>query len=297
MNIKADCISCMIDQVKKALTLLKPDITNDEIVEAQKKIMTKFGQLNKKSAPYHGQLIYSNIAKIIGKKDPYRELKHKYNNLAADLAPKLKKILDKSENPLLDAINIAILGNCVDFGTPHALDLEKEVEEYSLSHLKINHFKDLKEDLEKDTNKNIIIVGDNTGEIVFDKIMLEYLISAYPEKNFIYAVRGGPAINDATITDAKNVGITELCKVVEGSKSPGVIMDEVSDEFKEAFSEADIILSKGQGNFESLDNIPANGEVYFLLKTKCEPVAEMFGVPLGSLVLYHRDSTADFAPE
>ncbi len=294
MHIQSACVSCMMDQVRKNLLRFRPDLDNDKVVDIQKQVMVRFGNLKEKPTAYHGQLIYKTLSELLGMEDPYEELKDKYNKLAEELVPKLKKILDSSHEPLLDAINIAILGNVIDFGTPHHLDLEKEVEEYSLSHLKINHFEDLKEDMDDEEKKNVMIVGDNAGEIVFDKVMLEYLMKAYPNKKYTCAVRGGPAINDATIRDAEQVGITELCAVVEGSHSPGVILEQATPEFQKAFRNAHIILSKGQGNFESLDNIETNGEVYFLLKTKCQLVADMFRVPLGSLVLYHRIDLDDF---
>ncbi len=137
--------------------------------------------------------------------------------------------------------------------------------------------------------EKIFIIGDNAGEIVFDKLLIEILLQKYPGTKFIYAVRGGPAINDVIMEDAVETGLSALVEVVQGSVSPGVIMEETTPEFREVFQTADLIISKGQGNFESLDTVDTNGvELYFLLKAKCEVVAEMFNVPLGSLVLSRR---------
>ena len=293
MHIRAECLACMVTQIEKAIVLLRPEVPNDEIVSIQKHIMAKMALITEDQTPYYGQLLYRSIAEELGDPDPYAALKVKYNELALELVPKLEDILKNAENPLLTALTIAILGNCVDFGTPHQINLEEEVKNFSSDNLRVNHYEDFKIDFQK--ARKVLIIGDNTGEIVLDKVMLEFFLQNYPEKEFIYAVRGGPAINDATIKDAEMLGITKLLKVVEGSKCPGVILDETTPEFKEAFNSADMIISKGQGNFESLDNIPApKAEVYFLLKAKCNLVAGMFGIPLGSLVLYHRKSINDF---
>jgi damage-control phosphatase, subfamily I len=287
MNIHPVCMACMVGQIQKAYQLLHPDAKNDEILTTQKKIMIEFGKLKQKATPYYGKLLYQMIGEAFGEDDPYFDLKKKFNDIALKLAPQLKDYVKQSNNPLLTAVVVAILGNCVDFGTPHQINLEQDVKNFSLDMLIINHFPEFQKDF--NAAKKILIIGDNTGEIVLDKILLDYLIEHYPQKQIIYAVRGGPAINDATIEDAKYVGITEICQVVEGSASPGVIFEEAGPEFQDAIQTSDLIISKGQGNFESLDDFSLNrGELYFFLKAKCDLVAGMFGVPVGSLILYHR---------
>ena len=290
VNIKSECLGCMMNQVKNAFSLLQSSTDNDKIVDVQKKIMGKFSELDTRSAPIHGKVLYDEIAKEMGVKDPYYALKKKYNTMAMELVPKLMGEITNSEQPLLTAFSIAIMGNVIDFGAPHDIDLHKEVEQFSLEHLKINDFDKLQGDLE--SAKKVFIVGDNCGEIVFDKIMIEHLIKSFPKIEFTYAVRGGPAINDSTLEDAKFVGLTDIngLKIVEGSASPGVIMELTSPEYQKVFQEADVILSKGQGNFESLDNVPIKkgANLYFLLKAKCDVVAKAIGVPLLGLVLKQR---------
>ena len=284
MRIHPRCLGCMIDQVRKAYRLLHPDVNNDTIVRTQKKVMKKLLNLENTDAPYYGQAVYQTLSECLGEKDPYAALKKRYNTIALELATQLQELLEQVDDKLLTAITIAIMGNTIDFGTHHSIDIEKDVENFSLTNLGINHYKELAAALE--TGERILIIGDNAGEIVFDKILMEYLTGAFSEKRFTYAVRGGPAINDALLEDAQMVGLTEVCPVVEGSACPGVIFAQTSAAFQEAFTGADLVLSKGQGNFESLmEKRYPNKEIFFLLKAKCLIMEEIFGVPMGTLIL------------
>ena len=288
MDLQSQCLTCLLGQVEKAYKTLQIPYTNNEIVKLQKIIMGRLAQVERLLMPCYSQIVYQSIAENIEQIDPYKKLKHKFNQIASKLIPLLKNEIAISNNPLLTAIKIAIMGNTIDFGTPHTINIEKDVAEFSLNSLKINHYADFMSDFQ--LAKKILIIGDNAGEVVFDLVLIEFLHLNYPTKSITFAVRGGPAINDVTINDIKELDLEKYCKVVEGSASPGVIMEQTSKQFQEAFNEADIILSKGQGNFESLDDIPLNyGSLYFLLKAKCTLVASMFEVPVGSLIFYHRD--------
>jgi len=288
MNLQSSCLTCLIGQIEKAYNNLGMPYTNDEMVRVQKKIMTKLGKIKEKSMPYYSQVVYQTIAEEMRIIDPYHQIKHASNQLALSLVPTLQKLIQQSKNPLLTAIVVAIMGNTIDFGTSHNIDVVKDVQEFSLDKLKINHFEEFRKDF-KEAQK-IMIIGDNAGEVVFDKVMMEYIHKYYPTKELVYAVRGGPAINDITIDDVKDLELEKICTVVEGSACPGVIMKEVSPEFSQSFEAADLILSKGQGNYESLDDVHlATGKMYFLLKAKCRVIAQIFKVPIGSLILFLRN--------
>ncbi|WP_371802626.1 DUF89 domain-containing protein [Candidatus Lokiarchaeum ossiferum] len=288
MDLQSVCLTCLLGQVEKAYKTLQIPYSNSEIVNLQKKIMGRLARVNSLLMPYYSQIVYQTIAENIGQIDPYKKLKEEYNYRALQLIPILKNEIAISEDPLLAAIKIAIMGNTIDFGTPYTIDIEKDVAEFSLNSLKINHYKDFISDFQK--AEKIMIIGDNTGEVVFDLILIEFLHLNYPSKFITFAVRGGPAINDVTINDIKDLDLQNYCTIVEGSASPGVIMEQTTTQFQQAFKEADIILSKGQGNFESLDGIPLNrSSLYFLLKAKCNLVASKFDVPVGSLIFYHRE--------
>ncbi len=293
MDLRSECLLCLIGQVEKAYKILQIPYSNKEMVALQKKIMGQLSTVQPLSMPYYSQLVYQSIAKNLGDVDPYKSLKDAYNQKALQLVPQLKAKIASAEDPLLTAIVIAIMGNTIDFGTPHKINLEKDLENFSLDSLKINHFADFATEFQHASK--IMIIGDNTGEVVFDLVMMEYLHTNYPAKIITYAVRGGPAINDATIDDIQDLHLEKYCEIVEGSACPGVIMEQTSVQFQKAFSEADIILSKGQGNFESLDDVPlTHGSLYFLLKAKCKLVGSLFDVPVGSLIFYHRESITDF---
>ncbi|MHA1646860.1 MAG: damage-control phosphatase ARMT1 family protein [Promethearchaeota archaeon] len=289
MDLHPQCLACLIGQVEKAFHLLRPSVSKAEIVEIQKKIMIKLAQMNQKKMPFYGQALYQSISEIMGEKDPYRKMKQKNIQEAMKFIPSLREIIKKSPDPLLTVIVIAILGNTFDFGTPHKIDLEEDIKNFSLNNLSINDFDKFVEDLKKSTH--ILIIGDNSGESVFDRMMLEYFTETFPNKEFVYSIRSGPAINDITKTEADEIGLSKICKIIEGSASPGVILEQTNQEFQEIFKSSDLILSKGQGNYESLDDIKiGNSNLYFLLKAKCSFVAERFGVEVGSLILKKREN-------
>jgi uncharacterized protein with ATP-grasp and redox domains len=282
-------MACLMTQLENAFRLLKPNTTNNEIVQAQKEAMGKISLLTDERSPYYGQQLYNFIGKKLGLVDPYAQLKEKYNQIALDLYPQIEKIARDASDPLLTAMVLAILGNTIDFGTTHNIDVGAELTNFSLDKLAINHYAEFTKEIV--TAKKILVLGDNAGEIVFDKAMIQLLKQRFTKKQFIYAVRGGPAINDSTMQDAKFVRMLDLCPVVEGAAAPGILLEESSPAFLDAFHSADLIISKGQGNFESVEDIPTpNAPVYFLLKAKCDLIAKTFQVPFGSLLFYRRPS-------
>jgi uncharacterized protein with ATP-grasp and redox domains len=284
MKIHPRCMSCLIAQVENAFRLLKPTATDEEIIRIQRDVMKKLIDVPQDRAPYFGQTLYRLIAQELDQLDPYHAIKTHYNQLALTMVPQIEAIVKNAKDPLLTLMAIAIVGNTIDFGTDHKIDLTKEIREFSLAKLAVNEYPTLKKDLAR--AQNILILGDNAGEIVFDKIMIQSLKTYYPKKYVTYAVRGGPAINDSTIEDAQTVGMLEICPVVEGAAAPGIILEESSKAFLNAFHSADLIISKGQGNYESMDEIPTpQSQLYFLLKAKCQLIADTFHVPFGSLIL------------
>jgi uncharacterized protein with ATP-grasp and redox domains len=129
----------------------------------------------------------------------------------------------------------------------------------------------------------VLYLADNTGEIVFDRLLIEQLLAGH----VTVAVRGGPVLNDATLADAQAVGLDQIAEVIDnGSDAPGTILDDCSQAFQDSFKRADIIIAKGQGNFETLREVSAN--IFFLLKIKCSVVSAQTGLPIGTQALiYH----------
>lgn len=231
-----------------------------------------------KDLPEIASNVHRIVKRITGNFDPYAQLKDKYNRWALEFYPKLKFIVKKSMDPLLAASKIAIAGNVIDFGPKVDIDLEREVECIVDSELAINDIGKLKGSLGK--SSRLLYLSDNTGETVFDRILVEELLKH--DVKVVYAVKDAPIINDATFHDAEVAGITSLTKVIStGTDSIGIIFKECSSEFLKEFQDSDLVISKGQANYESLNGVK-NKEIFFLLKIKCPVIAENINAKTGS---------------
>ncbi len=202
--------------------------------------------------------------------------------MALHLLPGLRAQVEDSNDPLMTAAHLAVAGNIIDLGAKSGLN-EHEI------HDAIRHAAEqpLEGDLEEfrreaERAEKILYLADNCGEIVFDTLLVEQLGA----KRVTVAVRGMPIINDATLVDAQTAGLTDLVRVIgNGSDAPGTLLDDCSDEFKTAFETADLIISKGQGNFETLSD--CGRTIFFLFKAKCPVVADSVNLPIGTHVLRH----------
>jgi len=297
-------MACMMQQIQNGLRLLKPNILEYEIVRAQQKLMKIISEqdLSKINNVILGAKTYEIISEVLETKDPYKNLKKKYNDKALELYSNLKNSIDKfytqniqnlNSSELEEILNLvlkaSIIGNSIDFGTNLNINIEQEIEKLINTKLISNvEIKEFINDINK-SNK-ILIVGDNAGEIVFDKLFIEKLKKIFPHKEIIYSVRAGPIINDATLEDAEYINLTKTCRVVESSVSPGIILEWSSKDFIEIFNSSNFIISKGQGNFESIIDIDTtNKNVYFLLKIKCILIQKIFKMPIGSIVLMKKN--------
>ena len=286
MKLEPECVGCLFDQILKAFKLLKPDISREIIISAQNRFMKHLinTDLNKNSAPILGKIAYSIVAESLGESDPYNSLKDKYNRLALDSYKEIKKIVENSENVLFKAILVAAIANTIDFASQHKIDFISDIKNLEKKNFVINDYDKFKKSIEE-TN-HLLIIGDNCGEIVFDKLLITIIKNNYPNLKIVYSVRGAPVVNDATIEDAKFVGLTDLVQVLEASDTPGVDIATSPTEFKKHFfTEKGVILSKGQGNFECLYGmeIPQK-DIYYLLQAKCKLMERIFKVKIGDLI-------------
>ncbi|MFX1309485.1 MAG: DUF89 domain-containing protein [Promethearchaeota archaeon] len=286
MKLEPECIGCLFNQMLKAFKLLQPNYSREIIIKAQKKLMEYLlnFDINQNAAPTLGKVTYNIIAELLNNKDPYHDLKIQYNNIVLGFFDKIMKIIQDAEDPLFKAILASALGNTIDFATQHEINILSDLKNFAIEDLVINDYAKFQKSLEN-TN-HLLIIGDNAGEIVFDKILIIVIKKYYPELEIVYSVRSKPIINDATIEDAKFISLTDLIQVIESNDAPGVILSEATDEFKKHFFVKNgVILSKGQGNFESLYGmkIPQK-EVYYLLKAKCNLMERIFGVNNGDLI-------------
>ncbi len=166
------------------------------------------------------------------------------------------------------------------------IDVRAAVQKSLAENFAIDHSKELKEAIK--TSSTLLFLGDNAGEIVFDKVLIEEIRGLHPQLKVIYGVKGSPIIDDATRDDAAEVGMEEVAEVIaNGDDAPGTILTQCSAEMRDLFQRADVVMAKGQGNFETLEEEQRRG-LFFLLQVKCSAIAQHIGAQIGDLVLYRR---------
>ena len=280
MNVHLECIPCLLRQALDATKLSSVDEVTCEIAIREVMLYLSNEQWDR-TTPELATSVHRIIKKVTGNADPYSQLKEKYTRAALKFYQKLVDIVETSEDPLLTAAKLSIAGNVIDFGPKTAINLEKDVEYTLSSDLAINDIDKLKRSLL--VSKKVLYLADNAGETVFDKILVEELLKQNAEVT--YVVKAAPILNDATLQDAEIAGITKIAKVLSiGTDCTGVLFRECSPKFLEAFENSRLIISKGQGNYESLNDVQ-HKEIFFLLKVKCPIIAETVGVKTGSAVL------------
>jgi len=277
------CLPCFLRQTIDTVSLALDDEKLQR--EAIGRIMAFMQTIDYSTPPpLIGKEIYSLISTISGNPDPYKEIKRKYNLAALAVYDDLRRLVYRSSDPLEMAAKLSVAGNIIDFGTAgKPAEIGQLLENIAQLEFRVNHFRDFITSLL--TKKNILYLADNAGEIVFDRLFIEMLLRFYPEKNLKIrvVVRGAPIINDATMEDAEMVGLTRIVPVMSnGDSAPATDLKQVNAETLRAFDEADMIISKGQGNYETLDM--DDRLIYFLLQVKCPAIAGQFSAPEGSLI-------------
>jgi uncharacterized protein with ATP-grasp and redox domains len=282
MKTYLECIPCFLNQALKAMNLTNEDDKTKERV--MKEIMKRFANIDlNRKPPEFARLVYNIIEGITGNDDPYKEIKERDNHHALSLLPEIKKTIAKSNDPLLTTIKTSIAGNIMDFAIKADYNLKKAVEEVIKSDFAINDFGKFKEDIKK--TKSIVYLADNAGEIVFDKLLIEKIRELNKSKIYFF-IKGKPILNDATEIDAKLIGVNqmvniEIRKINTGFPNTGIKKE--SEEFTNFIKQMDLVISKGQGNYESLSDVDAN--IYFLLIAKCPIIARDLGVEKENIIL------------
>jgi len=277
MKTYFECFPCYVQQALRAARLFTDD------PKVIKNLIDEVGMLFPKisfemTSAEIGEFIYGKIREISGVEDPYEDLKNQSTDDALELIPFCEELVASSSDPLFTAIKLAIAGNVIDFAIHNTVDIPVEIDSIIHKELTINDYELFKKRLEK--SDTILYIGDNAGESVFDRLLIEQLA----DRKVFFSVRGAPVINDVVEKDAIRAGIDQVAEIVSsGSAVPGTILTKCSEEFNELFHEADIVISKGQGNYEGLSD--EKREIFFLLRVKCEVIAGHIGIPVGSLVL------------
>ena len=282
MNIENECLVCIYNQaLKSAKNLNCDDKTTKKIMDKTAKILIKYDL--DVTPPFIAKDVYKNIAKIVDKKDPLKNIKEKSTKEAQKLRSYVKKKIRGSDDKLFPAIKAAIAGNVIDFGSQKQFDLKeavREVFEKEFGECDYDNFvKDIK------NSKLILYIADNTGEHIYDKLLLEVLTKTYKDKEFVYVTRGKPIINDVTILEAKKAVIDKVCKVVSsGVDTPGLDLNRASKKFLKLFKKSDMVIAKGMGNYETMYNV-IDKKAYFLFKVKCNVVARSLKKEVGDIML------------
>lgn len=281
MKTNLECIPCLIQQALKGAQLASSDeALHEQIVRT---LLTEAAEMDlSQSPPALAQKFHRRIRELSGVTDPYWEAKRRYNELAARILPDFTAEVEKSADPFFRALRLAIAGNVIDLGVKSGIS-EENVEP-ALRNVLNEPFHGDVERLRNAAQQagSILYIADNAGEIVLDRLLIERL----PFDRLTLSVRGRPVLNDATRTDAETAGLTELVEVIDtGSDAPGAILADCSAHFRRHFQQADLIIAKGQGNYETLSNEDAN--IYFLFKVKCPVVSADAGFPMGTHALVH----------
>ncbi|MBN1869774.1 MAG: DUF89 family protein [Candidatus Omnitrophica bacterium] len=283
MRTFVECIPCFFKQALEQGRLF----TGNELIH--KEIMDEVAALVPKfslglTPPEMAREMHRLFDRRFGGQDLYKRIKDQSNRRAMELYPKLKEKVARSKDRLLMAVELAIAGNVIDYAVKNTLNIEAEIEkllgeDFPAGRKGAFEYEEFKRDL--NAAKTVLYLADNAGEIVFDRVLIEEFRQ---DRKVIFAVRNKPSINDALMEDALFCGIDKVAQVISsGVDAPGTVLKYCSEEFLKIFKQADLIISKGQGNYEALSE--ADGRIYFLLKVKCPVIARHSGATLGDIVL------------
>ena len=281
MRIGVECIPCFVRQAFEAVSL----VTDDEKIKERILRQVVYRLANEsfdKTPPSVGGDIHRIIRCLSGDCDPYLDIKKDANALVMGLMPSLEQRIQSSPDPFETAVRLAIAGNIIDCVQGNHVGKQKINETVSQcldQPIRKDTIKELGQEIRKASN--IMYLGDNAGEVFFDRLLIEQL-KGYP---ITFVVRGAPTINDALRDDARIAGLDTLVKVIDnGSDAPGTIVEECSEEFRSNFEEADLVIAKGQGNYETLSD--GKKTIFFLLKAKCPAIAKHIGCREGDMVVF-----------
>jgi len=279
MQMHLDCIPCFVQQAVRAARR----VSDDSVIQKRvvREALCCINTIDFSDPPPRvSQIFYRRLSEITGIPDLYQADKEKQNKIALELLPKLEKQVESTPDPLLLAARLAIAGNIIDLGANGNLtiaDIHEAVDQ-ALNEPLVGDWGKFKSAVSE--ARDILYLADNAGEIVFDRLLIERILP----KPVTLGVRGAPAINDALRIDAQIAGLDKLVEVIDnGSDAPGTLLDDCSREFRRRFAAADLIIAKGQGNYETLCDEPQ--KIFFLFKIKCPVIARHIGQPVGTQVL------------
>ncbi len=281
LKIAQECVECIINQsARVANTLGVDEALGKSLIEAAKEMSRDFSF--SKTPPEVATPVYHKLAQMLHTDDIYEEIKRLSTQKALAFVPILEEKIETSSEPFITAVKIAVAGNVIDLASEVMFDLEEELEKIFRTDFAIDDTKLLEKKLSN--AKNVVVLGDNVGEHVFDKLFIQTLQKLFANITFHYYVRSKPIINDVTPKEAKEIGFEQVCHVVDsGVDTPGFVYERATKEAQRLFDDADVVISKGMGNYECLS--PSHkSPIAFLLKVKCSVVAASLGKEVGDIV-------------
>lgn len=284
MQLNLECILCNVRQVLTVMDLVK---AKDDVKEAaMRETLAYLAQTDyQRSNPEVVKGTWDIITRHIENRDPYKKIRHYYNQKMLGYAEEIERRICKADDPFKTALELAITANLIDFAAGSEVD-EAEVLKRLDGSKKQKLAVDAGDILYKrlQTAKSLLYLGDNCGEVVIDKLFIRQIKKEFPKLQVYFGVRGSAIVNDLTVEDAQMVGMADVATVISNSDgSLGTVLHKTSDEFKEIFELADVVIAKGQGNYESLSEEKKTG-LYYLFMAKCDVVAKAAGVEKGAVV-------------
>jgi uncharacterized protein with ATP-grasp and redox domains len=276
MRTYLDCYPCLLRQALQAARFAGTDDAQQKAVLDS--VLDVLGQAESTAMPPEiAARVHQIVRREVGDGNPYRSAKERSTREALTLYPQLKTLVAEADDRLEVAVRLSIAGNIIDFGPVQEYDLWATVERVLAQPFAIDDGKAFRKAL--GGVDQVLYLGDNAGETVFDRVLIEAL-----DKPVVYTVKGGPVLNDATLEDAQAAGLDRVARVVDnGSDVVGTILNRCSESFRRVYDEAELVIAKGQANYETLS---AEGpKVFFMLQAKCPIIARDVGVPVGSIVL------------
>lgn len=284
MKLQPECVTCIIAQVRTVSDMLK--LSEQKKQEAMRDTIDYLGAANYEGCtPESMGELWQILLGHVGEADPYASIKSQCNHEAMKMIPVTREKILRAKDPLVTALKYAIAGNLIDYGLEHPVSIEDQNEQIDTI-AKAPFARDSSEALRKAISqaKTMLYLGDNAGEIVFDKLLIEEIHREYPKVQISFVVKGSAVLNDVTKTDALEVGMDAVARILDnGDCAPGTVLPRTSGAFRAEFDAADVILSKGQGNFESLNEEKKKG-LFFLFTAKCDSVCAEVNVPKLSIV-------------
>ncbi len=278
MHTALECIPCFARQALEAARFVTDDVSVHERI--MRDVLHSAAEMDLAQCPAAvAQRIHRQLRQLTGVDDPYRPVKDRFSRMALDMLPQLSARVREAADPLVMALRLAIAGNVIDLGVNGGLTEEEARHAVAGAmddpfHGDVDAFRDAVANA-----RSILYLADNAGEIVLDRLLIERM----PTERVTVAVRGRPILNDATMADAEAAGLRDLVEVIDnGSDAPGTILSDCSSSFLRRFAQADLVIAKGQGNFETLND--ETGNIYFLFKAKCPVIADHIGLPIGTHV-------------